>query len=89
MQLPTEQTKRVSIVAPLNKYGLEMFLSLIFLKFRSGLSALRSWTSVERSSVSAEHKATPNNSSELWMDEVECGLWCALRFLDESDDSLL
>ena len=31
--------------------------------------------SVESSLVFAEHKATPNNSSEFWMDEVECDLW--------------
>ena len=68
--------------APLNKYGLERFLSLIFLKL--GLSSLQSWTFVESSSVSAEHKATPNNSSEFWIDEVECDLRCALGFLDGS-----
>ena len=88
MRHPAKQTKVVTMGAPLNKYGLEMFLSLIFLKFRSGLSALWSWTSIESSSVSTEHKAIPNNSSEYWMDEVECDLWCALRSLDASDDSL-
>ena len=75
-RFPAERTKVVTMVAPLNKCGLEMFLSLIFLKFRSGLSALRSWTSIESSSVSAEHKATPYNSSEFWMGEVECFRVC-------------
>ena len=65
-----------------------MFLSLIFLKFSCSLSALRSWTSVESSLVSAEHKVTPKNSSEFWMDEVEYDLWCALGSLDGSDDIL-
>ena len=60
--------------APLSKHGLEMFLSLIFLRFWSGLSALRSLASVESSSVSSDHKATPNNSSKVWMDEVECDM---------------
>ena len=63
--------------------------SLIIFKFRSGLSALWKWTSVESSSVSAEHNATPNNSSDFWMDEVECDLLIALRSLDGSDGSLL
>ena len=61
--------------------------SLLFF-LRSDLSALRSWTSVESLPVSAEHKATRNNSSEFWMDEVECDLLCALGSLDGPDDSL-
>ena len=74
VRLPSERAKVVTMGAALSKYGLEMFLFLIFLKFRSGLSALWSWTSVESCSVSAEHKATYNNSSEFGMDEVECDL---------------
>ena len=78
VQLPAAQTKVVTMGAPLNKYGLEMFSSLIFWKFRSGLSALQSWMSVESSSVSAENKASPNNSSEFGIAEAECDLWCML-----------
>ena len=88
VQLPAKWTKVVTMGAPLNKYGLKMFLSLIFLKFRSGLSALQSWTSVESSSVYTEHKATPNNSSVFGIDEIEYDLWCELGSLDGSDDSL-
>ena len=52
----------VTMGAPLHKYGLEMLLFLIFLESRIGFSALQSWKSTGKSSVSAEHKATPKSS---------------------------
>ena len=67
-------TKGVTMGEPLNKYGLEMLLSLSFLKFRRCLSALQDWMALVSSSVSAEHKAILDNFTEFWMDEVECDL---------------
>ena len=89
VRLPVERTKMVTMSAPLNKYGLEIFLSLIFWKFKSGLRALRSWTSVESSSVSTEHKATPNNSSGFGIAESECDLWCMSGSFGGSNDESL
>ena len=74
MRLPVERTKVVSMGAPLNKYGFEISLFLICLKFRSGLSALQSWKSTGSSSASAEHEGTPKISGLPSFDDADPAL---------------
>ena len=73
--LPAEQTKVVSMGAPLNKYGFEMSLLFICMKMRSGLSALLSWKSTESSSTSTEHQATPKSSWLAHLEDDNLAYW--------------
>ena len=70
------------------QYRLEMLLLSVFLKSRSGLSALHCWKSTGSSSVSTKHKTNPKNSPEFFAAEANLALWWALESLEGSDVSL-
>ena len=72
MRLPVEWTKVVTMDAPLNKYGLEIFFFFHLIEVQEWLKCFAG-----SYSSSAEHRATPKSSFRVnwFVAMMICGVW--------------